>query len=135
MRETQLVAPCGINCSLCLGFQRDKNKCSGCNSTDNSKPSHCSNCSIKMCEKRTAEAPNYCYSCKEFPCRRIKQLDKRYTAKYNTSPIQNLLDIKEGGIKKFIKKDMARWKCDKCQMMRCMHRAECLNCAKQSSVI
>lgn len=40
------IAPCGVICDLCLGFQRSKNKCAGCNNADN-KPYHCTVCKLK----------------------------------------------------------------------------------------
>jgi len=45
------VAPCGVICDICLGFQRTKNKCVGCNSIGN-KPYHCTVCSIKACPEK-----------------------------------------------------------------------------------
>ncbi|MDD5456566.1 MAG: hypothetical protein PHV30_05985 [Candidatus Margulisbacteria bacterium] len=29
-----LIAPCGMNCAICLGYLREKNKCPGCSETD-----------------------------------------------------------------------------------------------------
>ena len=28
--KTRLIAPCGMNCAVCLGYLREKNKCPGC---------------------------------------------------------------------------------------------------------
>ena len=33
--STSLIAPCGMNCRLCLGQIREKNTCPGCRSVDN----------------------------------------------------------------------------------------------------
>lgn len=118
------IAPCGINCSLCFAYQRDKNKCTGCNSAGTQKPKHCFICSIKTCEHQKG----YCYDCTKFPCRRVKQLDKRYKAKYHTSIIENLLLIKSSGIESLIESDIQKWTCSNCGGLLCMHREHCLKC-------
>jgi len=28
--STVLIAPCGMNCRLCMAYQRDKKQCKGC---------------------------------------------------------------------------------------------------------
>lgn len=28
------IAPCGVICDICLGYQREKNKCVGCLNTE-----------------------------------------------------------------------------------------------------
>jgi hypothetical protein len=70
------IAPCGINCALCSGYQRTVNTCPGCLS-DEPGPSYCRECSIKLCEKKTSPA-DLCINCEDYPCRRMKQLEKRY---------------------------------------------------------
>jgi hypothetical protein len=122
------IAPCGVICDICLGFQRTKNKCVGCNNTGY-KPYHCSVCSITTCVEKKANEKLLCYECVKFPCRRIKDLDKRYIAKYGESPIQNLLKIKEIGLDSFIESEKVKWKCSKCGELLCVHREVCLNCA------
>jgi hypothetical protein len=77
------IAPCGINCSLCLAFQREKNSCNGCNGSDTNKAKHCIVCGIRNCEEKHGETTLLCSECMKYPCRRIKDLNKRYTNKYN----------------------------------------------------
>lgn len=38
--EETLIAPCGMNCALCIGYQRPKNRCPGCNQLENSEGSY-----------------------------------------------------------------------------------------------
>lgn len=121
------VAPCGVICDLCLGFQREKNKCDGCKSVGN-KPYHCTVCSIKSCPEKEGDENLLCYKCKKFPCRRIKDLDKRYISKYGESPIQNLKTINEIGINEFIMQEKEKWKCSVCGHLLCVHRGVCLIC-------
>ncbi|PKP17360.1 MAG: hypothetical protein CVU05_15665 [Bacteroidetes bacterium HGW-Bacteroidetes-21] len=121
------IAPCGVICDICLGFQRKKNTCVGCNS-DGNKPYHCTVCSIKSCEEKKGNEKLLCYECIKFPCRRIKSLDKRYIVKYGESPIQNLKKIKDIGIDSFISIEKEKWKCENCGYLLCVHKEVCLNC-------
>ncbi len=121
------IAPCGVICDLCLGFQRTKNQCVGCNSTGN-KPYHCTVCSIKFCAEKDGNEKLLCYECSKFPCRRIKDLNKRYVLKYGESLIENLQSVKELGGEQFIKNQKEKWKCNNCGLFLCVHRAECVHC-------
>jgi hypothetical protein len=125
------IAPCGIICDICSGFQRTKNKCVGCNSIGN-KPYHCTVCSIKTCPEKNGNEKLLCHECDKFPCKRIKNLDKRYTTKYGESPIRNLQTIKEIGLKEFIKIEKETWKCNECGHLLCVHREACLICGNKN---
>ena len=128
------VAPCGVICDICLGFQRDKNKCVGCNSIGN-KPYHCTVCSIKSCAEKKGNEKLLCYDCVKFPCRRIKDLDKRYTLKYGESPVQNLNRIKEIGLTQFIDIEKEKWKCSRCGQLLCVHKEACLICGNKNEYL
>jgi len=121
------LAPCGVLCDLCLGFQRTRNRCVGCNHSGN-KPHHCIVCSIRNCLKKNGDVHQLCSSCGKFPCRRIKDLDKRYRTRYGESPIENLLRAEEMGEEAFIKGEDERWRCAGCRELLCVHRENCLNC-------
>jgi hypothetical protein len=122
------VAPCGVICDLCSGYQRDKNKCAGCNNRGN-KPHHCSTCKIRNCEEKTSKE-TLCNECRKFPCKKIKELDKRYKTKYGESPINNLQMIKEKGIETLVKREEENWKCKNCGKILCVHKKNCLECGK-----
>lgn len=126
------IAPCGVICDICLGFQREKNKCVGCNFAGN-KPHHCKVCSIKSCAEKQGNEKLLCHDCIKFPCRRIKDLDKRYTSKYGESPIQNLNKIKDIGVSGFISSEKEKWKCSKCGQLLCVHREVCLICGNKNN--
>jgi hypothetical protein len=125
---TTLIAPCGMNCRLCLAYIRDKKTCSGCRGDDNLKPEYCVTCKIKTCEQIAKGKAKYCFSCDYFPCARLKPLDKRYRTKYGMSMIDNLKTIKEFGIRHFVRNEKQRWTCPKCGEMICVHRPKCLSC-------
>ena len=121
------VAPCGLICELCLGFQREKNKCVGCNHSGY-KPNHCTVCSIKTCPEKGGDETLLCNTCVKFPCRRIKDLDKRYKTKYGESSIENLNAISKIGLSLFIKQAEIDWTCSQCGELLCVHKEKCLVC-------
>ncbi len=120
------IAPCGMNCGICLGYLRKKNKCPSCRKDTNHE--YCKKCIIRKCKYLKEKNSKYCFKCEKYPCRRLKQLDKRYKTRYNISMLENLEFIKEFGIRKFIKAENKRWKCEKCRGVICVHRGFCLNC-------
>lgn len=131
LSATQLVAPCGINCGICIAYLRDKNKCFGCWGDDLRKAKHCSACKIKNCEHFSVTDSKFCFDCPVYPCKRMKQLDKRYRTKYFMSNLENLMIIKESGLDIFIKLENEKWKCKDCGGMICVHRGFCLECEKK----
>lgn len=133
MHKTQMVAPCGINCSVCIAYLRSKNRCVGCNAVDGEKPYHCTVCSIKHCPEKN-DKNEYCCKCSKFPCQKMKQLDKRYRTRYNTSLINNLKEIETIGIEKFIAKDNEKWLCEHCGSVISIHKKACLKCNKEYHV-
>ena len=87
-----------------MAYLRDKNKCPGCRCIESEKTSeYRRNCIIKNCDQLKKNNWKYCSDkCESFPCKRLKNLDKRYKTKYNMSMIENLESIKKNGIMKFI---------------------------------
>lgn len=128
--KNNLIAPCGMNCALCLGYQRDKNKCNGCRNEANIKykTKHNENCVIKNCDIIKNNNSGFCYECQKFPCKRLKDLDKRYKTKYSMSMIENLNNIKQNGVGEFVVSEDIKWKCNNCDSLICVHRNTCLNC-------
>jgi len=46
-----LIAACGMNCDLCIGYLREKKPCGGCFKIDDPhKPTGCRSCKIVNCE-------------------------------------------------------------------------------------
>ncbi|MBI2429199.1 MAG: DUF3795 domain-containing protein [Ignavibacteriales bacterium] len=123
-----MIAPCGMNCGICLAHLREKNHCDGCNSLSKNKPPYCERCIIKNCKELKESGSKYCFACNAFPCKRLRQLDKRYSTKYGMSMIENLLTIERSGIRSFVKQEAERWRCEKCGSTICVHRPECLVC-------
>lgn len=128
-----LIAPCGMNCSLCIAYQfkeKDLNKqgfhkkyCPGCIP----RGKNCTHMQ-DQCELLGKGCVRFCFECEIFPCKRLKALDKRYRTKYHMSMIKNLEFIKEHGIEKHLEKEEEKWRCPKCGERICCHNGLCLNC-------
>jgi len=132
LHKVLLIAPCGMNCGICLAYLREKNKCPGCRGTDTNKPVTRVRCKIKTCEVNQKEKTTFCFKCKTFPCTHLKHLDERYRTKYNMSMIENLEFIKKSGIKKFIGNEKIKWACSECGGIICVHNGYCSNCGRKN---
>lgn len=127
----KLVAPCGMNCNICYAHLREKKKCSGCRGNAGEIFTYCAKCTIRNCNYLKTSGKKYCYSCPDYPCRRLKQLDKRYRTKYRMSMIENLENIKKRGIRKFVAKEKERWKCKHCGAVTSCHHTNCRTCGDE----
>lgn len=121
------IAPCGMNCRLCYGYIRAHNPCPGCRAPDEHKPKSCTNCKIVACERRTQNGWQTCASC-DTPCRRLKDLDKRYRSKHHMSMIENLAAIQSHGMDLFLQQQEEKYRCSVCGGLVCVHRNECPSC-------
>ena len=128
--ERSLIAPCGMNCGTCIAYLREKNKCFGCRVLPSNTLKTRLKCKIKNCEILGKTTSGYCYECEIFPCKRLKQLDKRYRTKYHTSFIQNLSLIKENGMNYFLAFETKRRTCPKCGSTLSVHFDNCLACSE-----
>lgn len=129
LRYQALIAACGMNCGLCIGYLREKKPCGGCfKKNDLNKPNVCRSCAIVNCELLAKTESGFCYDCKKYPCARLKQLDKRYRTNYGMSMIENLEFIKNNGMDKFLEYEQNRWTCNVCKSGVSVHRDYCLNC-------
>jgi hypothetical protein len=126
-----LIAPCGMNCGICMAYLRDKNKCFGCWDDEHYKSKSCSACIIKNCDLLKKTESKFCYECKKYPCTRLKNLDKRYRIKYNMSMLENLANIKSFGLELFIRNEHKRWCCKKCGGTIVVHRGVCSTCKER----
>ncbi len=129
----RLIAPCGMNCRLCISYQamrNDLNKqgfhkkyCPGCIP----RGENCTHLG-DQCELLGKGSVRFCFECKDFPCKRLKTLDKRYRTKYHMSMIENLKFIQENGMEMFLEKEEITWHCTECNNIICCHNGLCMNC-------
>ena len=123
-----IVAPCGINCSLCRAYVRDRNPCPGCRGGIENKAPTCFNCSIKNCKELATGGYQFCTSCASYPCAKLLHLDLRYRTRYRVSVIANLERIQAVGTDLFVAEEVEKWTCPECGERLCMHKPQCLNC-------
>ena len=130
--KSGLIAPCGMNCALCMArLIREKNQCPGCRGDDSGKPKYCVQCVIVNCDHFKETKNKYCSSkCAKFPCTRLRNLDKRYRTKYHMSMLENLKYIEDFGIRAFVRWEKERWTCSECGGTICVHRGVCSTCGK-----
>jgi hypothetical protein len=129
--NSSLIAPCGMNCGICMAYLREKKKCPGCYGSNEDKSVSVMKCIIKNCEIIKNNQSGFCFECEKYPCARLKQLDKRYKTKYAMSMIENLENIKNFGLKKFVTEERIRWACSECGGIICVHRGYCYQCGKR----
>ena len=125
--KRSMIAPCGMNCALCIGYLREKNTCPGC-VPGADMPHYCKACIIRNCDKREKAKSPYCFDCDAYPCARLKRLDKRYRTRYGMSMTDNLENIRRSGIRKFVRNEKERWACRQCGGILSVHRKQCLFC-------
>ena len=126
--DVKLIAPCGMNCGVCYAYLREKKRCPGCRGEDEGKSASCIKCVIKNCEVVSQGKSGFCYECAAYPCRRLRDLDKRYRTKYRMSMLENLAFIKEKGLAAFASKEKERWRCPSCGGVICVHGGKCHSC-------
>ncbi len=124
-----MIAPCGFNCENCAQYQKVKNSCEGCRIRTTKKSQICT---MKNCDKNTQTNKNIslCMECDKFPCRRLREFDKRYQKITNgyLSVIENLREIEKYGVEKFLKKEKSKWTCPQCGSRLCVTSNICSSC-------
>lgn len=127
--DTNMFAPCGMNCKVCYKHCYHKKPCSGCLNSDNGKSEHCRKCKIKDCIKE--KSLSYCFECSEYPCKLIKNLEKSYNKRYQASLMKNSCFVQEQGLKCFMKQQKAKYTCLKCGGIISIHDRECSECQEK----
>lgn len=127
------IAPCGMNCRLCVNYQmyeKDLTKkgfhrepCPGC-IPRGENCTHLGNSCTLLAEGQV----RFCFQCEQYPCKRLKALDKRYRNKYHMSMIENLESIRTRGLDAFLQEQEKVWQCPSCGDVICCHNGLCMNC-------
>jgi hypothetical protein len=125
----ELIAPCGMNCGLCMCFLRDKDTCPGCRAgEEGARAKSVLGCSIRNCETVRSSESGFCGDCAKLPCPRLKRLDVRYREKYRMSMLANLRSIRDHGVAAFVEAERERWACPQCGGLQCVHTPQCMYC-------
>ena len=133
--DPQLIALCGMNCAICSGYLAYKNQL-----RFKGVMAHCRGCRPrnKLCafvKKRCADnlkllhgTVNFCFECDCFPCEALKRLDAKYRRDFGMSMIDNLVEIRENGLEKFLEKQHHKYACQQCGELTSVHNGKCFNC-------
>ena len=130
----EMIAPCGLDCSLCRFAHAKEKPCLGCNVDSDSKPAFCASwCKIIPCEKRVKNGYEFCDECPDYPCEDMMERETRYTTAYplKESPMQNLKDIRTMGMEAFLEQQRKRFTCAKCGGPICIHNGICRDCGSK----
>ena len=126
----ELIAPCGMNCRICLAFfgytvsgKKRKSICICCKPTDKS----CAHLK-KNCKNKTIYEVDYCFECKDFPCEQLQKLDSKYRERYDMSMIENLKYIRDNGLDDFLLQHEKKYRCPECGGVICVHNGICYSC-------
>lgn len=128
-RYLTMLAPCGMNCSVCYAHLRQRRTCQGCRGQEDSQPAYCRRCKIRNCA--LSRAVDFCFECASFPCTSIKQIDKRYRLRYQVSLIENGVHIQALGTRQFLIEENKKWTCRGCGGVVCLHDRACSACGKE----
>jgi hypothetical protein len=93
--KSSMIAPCGMNCCLCLAHLSKDRRCPGCRIRKKK-------CHIRTCPDFRKSKFKFCHECGKFPCKRIRHLDNRYRTRYEMSMIENLEMIRDKGMARFL---------------------------------
>ena len=133
-----MIAPCGLDCSVCKRALAEENPCAGCRGPNENKPAFCSEkCGIILCRKRKENGYTYCDECPDYPCADVAEKENRYTSKYPLyeSPGKNLRDIRENGLERFLESERKQWTCGECGHAVSVHTGICSGCGKQYGAV
>ena len=136
MFTADMLAPCGLDCSVCSYAQRKDNPCVGCTGPNENKSDFCANqCKIVQCEKRLNNLYRFCDECPDFPCALVREQDEIYRARHalSESPIENLRRFREKGMSGFLREQRKRWTCKECGEAVSVQTGICSGCGKQYS--
>lgn len=128
-----MVAPCGMNCAICVSYLARKHDltrkgmrrvyCAGCLP----RGQNCLHMGGR-CELLRDGVVRFCFECADYPCARLKALDKRYASRYHMSMLANLELIRSRGMAEFLASEDAKWRCTQCGDVVCCHIGLCLGC-------
>lgn len=137
MFKENMIAPCGLNCSICSQALRKENPCTGCLGPNDTKSEYCATmCKIAACDIRKTLPDYFCDQCHQFPCREMVDKEIWYANTYPMveSLMGNLALIRKEGMQKFLQLEEDRWKCHKCNGIICVHTGICSDCGEEYTI-
>ena len=124
--KKEMIAVCGVNCIACSAYLNTKKPCPGCRAP---KEEHtrksCRDCLKKDCAFE--KGLSWCFACSQFPCSKIKKLNKQYVKNYDIDLIKNGLEAKSN-IEAFLATQLKQFTCTTCGGIIDQHRQICSSC-------
>lgn len=140
-KKTPLLGICGVYCGACttyrayndndhalvkwavkMGMPPDEIYCKGCLSDLVNE--WCANCDFRKCAKE--RRITYCFECGDFPCKKSVNFSK--TRPHRALGLKNLKQLKEIGIKEWLKQEEKRWSCSSCGKKLHWYSEKCPDC-------
>ncbi len=127
------LAPCGIFCNACPSFNKT---CLGCPSENtHQKRTSKWGCQIRNC-CYTDKNLMFCGQCNQFPCDTItKKLINSHPGepafKYRHEIPDNVQQLRELGLKLYLKSQNQRWACPSCSGIIQFYHYTCNRCGKK----
>jgi len=119
-----------MDCTVCYAHLRRRKPCPGCRGQDDAKPAHCRTCHHKECAAE--KGIDFCVDCPDFPCIRIRRLDKSYRQRYGVSLIEMTTRMKNVGAVAYLREQRAKWTCTDCGGVISLHDWTCSECGKST---
>lgn len=121
LTDPLLLAPCGLYCGECLGFQ--EGQCGGCFSRKGLCLKYSKVCKIYDCciLKKNLK---FCFECPKFPCLKLKRFFN--THEWFKEIVSNLLRIKAIGRDKFLKQQVRRVN----KLIKCTRKHGVVHCSQ-----
>ena len=121
---------CGIycgSCALCVktesGASFNNMQCLGCKSGKTAP--HCTKCKIKDCAQQ--KQLDNCAGCKQYPCEQLKAFHNN-GRDYRLLAANNLEQIRDVGVEKWLQQQKTRWVCPKCKTRFSFRDSVCPKC-------
>lgn len=121
LSDPLLLAPCGLYCGECLGFQ--EGKCGGCLSRKGLCLKYSKVCKIYECCIGRKNL-RFCSECPKFPCSSLKKFFD--TKEWFKEVVSNLLQIKRLGQTRFLKEQLRRVN----KLIKCAKRKGVIHCSQ-----
>ncbi len=77
----------------------------------------------------------FCFECREYPCKRIGQMDRRYRLNYGMSVMENLEFIRAKGLEAFLRQQRRKYHCPTCTGLISTHNGKCFRCEPITALV
>ena len=126
--DTNMFAPCGLNCLLCYRHL-GKDPCPGCRARKDEPGSYQHKCIMRTCVlERDYQS---CTDCAERPCKRLKTFSKRYRDGYGVDLAADAELMRSLGAEALMQQQIISHTCESCGHLINLHDGICSGCNKQ----